>query len=257
MGLAFLSHSHINLAIANEVASILRVFGLSGFIAHRDLESGSEWREEIQRQLREASLLVAIVSSHFAESDWTDQEVGFALARGIPIVPINAGLAPYGFMGHIQGVRWGNEAEEGGRNDSTGRHWTRAQLVERQARLGSALLRRGVMNRSDVVDRLAGSSSWDGTRVLLSVIGSLEDLSPAETTALARAAASNYEVYQCSEARATLPPFFEARRRMLDPGLQARLVSVGMLGVEASSAPSVDQEMEYGPDTAGRPPGFP
>lgn len=238
--LAFLSHSHLDLPIANEVASSIKVFGLSGFIAHRDLESGTEWREEIQQKLREASLLVAVVSPHFAESDWTDQEVGFALARAIPVLPINAGLAPYGFMGHIQAVPWVDETKDGDRWDSSGRHWTRTQLVERQSKLGTALIRRGVMSRSDIVDRLAESRSWDNTRVLLAVIGDLEELSAGEAVAIARAAALNYEVYNCIEAKRILPPFLQTRRELLDPGLQAQLMRVKMLEPE----PNVPIERE-------------
>jgi hypothetical protein len=253
--LAFLSHSHLDQPIANEIASILGTFGFSGFLAHRDLESGTEWREEILQKLREASLLIAVVSPNFAESEWADQEVGFALARGIPVLPVSAGKAPYGFLGHIQGVPWGDEAREGNQWDATDRHWTRAQQVERQARFGVALIHRGVMNRSDIVEKLSASSSWDGTSVLLSVIGDLSALSRTETMAVARAAASNNEVYNCFTARRSLPPFLESRRQLFDPGLQSQLVRVHMLATAATPGTAQEPEPEWGPDPTEGPPG--
>ena len=46
----------------------------------------------------------------FHESDWTDQEVGFALARRVPIMAVRLGRDPYGFIGRFQGLSatWDN-----------------------------------------------------------------------------------------------------------------------------------------------------
>src|SRR5437763_5149534 len=38
----------------------------------------------------------------FHESKWCDQEVGFALARRVPVLPLNFGINPYGFMAKFQ-----------------------------------------------------------------------------------------------------------------------------------------------------------
>lgn len=210
------------------------------------------------QKLREASLLIAVVSPNFADSEWTDQEVGFALARGIPVLPVNAGKPPYGFLGHIQAVPWGEESREGSLLNRTGRHWTRDQRVERQARFGVALINRGVMNRSDIVDKLTASKSWDGTSVLLSVIGDLNALSPTETVAVARAASSNNQVYECFAVRRTLLAFLESRRELFDPGLQAQLVRVRMLVLAPNARDGHDAQVlpdsPGGPDPAGQPP---
>jgi len=52
-------------------------------------------------------VLLAYVTKEFHASRWTDQEVGWALGRGVPLVPINAGSQPYGFFGAIQAVQRG------------------------------------------------------------------------------------------------------------------------------------------------------
>ena len=39
------------------------------------------------------------------ESEWTDHEAGFALARGKRVVPLKVDVAPYGFIGDFQALR--------------------------------------------------------------------------------------------------------------------------------------------------------
>lgn len=40
----------------------------------------------------------------FKESNWTDQEVGIAVGRGVLIIPVIRGLNPYGFISKYQGL---------------------------------------------------------------------------------------------------------------------------------------------------------
>jgi hypothetical protein len=49
-------------------------------------------------------VLVAYVTPDFPASRWTEQEVGWALGRGAPVVPVNVGLQPYGFFGALQSL---------------------------------------------------------------------------------------------------------------------------------------------------------
>src|SRR5438094_846436 len=51
-----------------------------------------------------ADALAAFVTTDFHQSTWTDQEVGWALGRGLPVVPLNVGANPYGFFGQYQAV---------------------------------------------------------------------------------------------------------------------------------------------------------
>jgi hypothetical protein len=49
--------------------------------------------------------LAALLTPGFHESKWTDQEVGVAMGRSIPILSIRFGLDPYGFIGKFQGLQ--------------------------------------------------------------------------------------------------------------------------------------------------------
>ena len=47
---------------------------------------------------------VPVLTKGFNDSKWTDQEVEYAIAREVPIVPLRMGMDPYGFMGKIQAI---------------------------------------------------------------------------------------------------------------------------------------------------------
>jgi hypothetical protein len=57
---------------------------------------------------------VALMTEGFHESDWTDQEVGVAFGRGLPIIIIKLGKDPYGFIGKFQALScsWDKAAKE-------------------------------------------------------------------------------------------------------------------------------------------------
>lgn len=48
--------------------------------------------------------LAAILMPGFKESDWTDQEVGVAVGRGVLVIPIIRGLILYGLISKFQGM---------------------------------------------------------------------------------------------------------------------------------------------------------
>jgi len=49
--------------------------------------------------------LLALLTPGSNESKWTDQEVGVAVGRRVPVIPIRIGIDPYGLIGKYQAVR--------------------------------------------------------------------------------------------------------------------------------------------------------
>ncbi len=101
----FISH----LATFKKTISILKneleKYGISAFIAHEDIEPTKEWQDEIEKGLFSMDALCAVLMPGFKESNWTDQEVGVAIGRGVLIIPIRKELNPYGFIGKYQGFQ--------------------------------------------------------------------------------------------------------------------------------------------------------
>lgn len=100
----FLSHKT---EVKKEVSALkesMTSFGVSSFVAHEDIHPTHEWQSEIESALSSADAFIAVLTEKFHESLWTDQEVGYALARGIPIIALRLGRDPYGFIGKFQAL---------------------------------------------------------------------------------------------------------------------------------------------------------
>jgi len=110
----FLSHkSEVNKETA-ELKQYLSLFGISCFVAHKDINPTIEWQDEIINALTTMDAFVALMTDGFHDSEWTDQEVGFALARGTSIIAIQLGKTPYGFIGKFQALSsiWSTVGED-------------------------------------------------------------------------------------------------------------------------------------------------
>lgn len=81
----------------------LEKYGISGFVAHENIEPTKEWQDEIEKGLFSMEALCAVLMPDFNKSKWTDQEVGVAVGREILIIPIRRDMDPYGFIGKYQG----------------------------------------------------------------------------------------------------------------------------------------------------------
>ncbi|MCP5195924.1 MAG: TIR domain-containing protein [Gammaproteobacteria bacterium] len=101
----FVSHLSSNRARMSALKAGLANWGISAFIAHEDIEASREWRDEVEAGLETMEVLAAVVEPGFKESDWCVQEVGYALGRKVDIIPLRAGLDPFGFFGKYQGIQ--------------------------------------------------------------------------------------------------------------------------------------------------------
>jgi hypothetical protein len=100
----FLSHKSSVKKDTSKLKQSLSKFGIAAFVAHEDIEPTEEWMREIERALFSMDALVALLSDNYHESNWTDQEVGVAIGRGVPLISIRLGMDPYGLMGKGQGL---------------------------------------------------------------------------------------------------------------------------------------------------------
>lgn len=101
----FVSHLSSNRERMSAMKGNLAQWGISAFVAHEDIQATRQWRDEVEAGLDTMDVLVAVVEPGFKESDWCAQEVGFALGKKIEIIPLRAGLDPFGFFGKFQGIQ--------------------------------------------------------------------------------------------------------------------------------------------------------
>lgn len=98
----FASHIAKDKDYATQLQLELNCFHISTFVAHKDITPTREWQGEIELALNTADALVALLTPGFHKSLWTDQEVGFAMGRGLLAVAIRLGEEPYGFIARLQ-----------------------------------------------------------------------------------------------------------------------------------------------------------
>ena len=100
----FLSHKSEVKKQTAELKERLLLYGISCFVAHADIRPTKTWQDEIENALSTMDAFVALMTDKFHDSVWTDQEVGFAFARGVPLIAVKLGIDPYGFIGKFQAL---------------------------------------------------------------------------------------------------------------------------------------------------------
>lgn len=98
----FVSHLSAYCKFAGELQEKLLDFGISAFVAHNDIEPTAEWQTQIETALATCDALVSLLHEDFHLSNWTDQEIGFAMGRGVPVFSVKFDQDPYGFIGRFQ-----------------------------------------------------------------------------------------------------------------------------------------------------------
>jgi hypothetical protein len=169
----FLSHKW---EVRKETAQLkekLSLFGISAFVAHEDIRPTRKWQDEIENALHSMDAFAALMTQDFHDSDWTDQEVGFALARGVPVIAVQLGRVPYGFLGKFQALRAGwDDAAEG-----------IVKLLMKHDRMFSAY-----------IQALRRCPSWDCGNVLARALPGIESATDQQIDELVAAANENTEV---------------------------------------------------------------
>lgn len=103
---AFISYSSQDRLLASQVKDYLAEWNVDAFLAHEDIAVSQEWRSRILEELDETRIFIPLLSAAFRDSDWTSQEMGYALARSAFIIPLLVdGTTPFGFAAAIQGRR--------------------------------------------------------------------------------------------------------------------------------------------------------
>jgi len=102
----FLSHRDTHKVAARQLADALSSYGISAFVAHDTIEPMTTWQREIEKGLETMEMMLAFVTDDFHESSWTNQEVGYALGKHVPIISVKfERKEPFGFIGTKQALK--------------------------------------------------------------------------------------------------------------------------------------------------------
>jgi formylglycine-generating enzyme required for sulfatase activity len=87
MGHIFISYSRTDTEYAHKLAEVLQSKGIDVWIDAR-LDYGSQWPQELQKQLDSCSAFILIMSPRAYESDWVQNELQRAIRKLKPIFPL-------------------------------------------------------------------------------------------------------------------------------------------------------------------------
>jgi hypothetical protein len=176
----FISHRSDFKIQAGALREAMSAYGVSCFVAHDDIEPTREWQVEIEKALFSMEALVALYSPEFHTSQWTDQEIGIAIGRGVPVLPVKCGADPYGFVGKYQGFQAKGKKPSEIAKALFDLLWSKIDL---RARLAEGL-----------VAKLQGSTSYQQSNEIMGYISELEDLAPLLIQRIASIARANRQV---------------------------------------------------------------
>lgn len=185
----FISHRHEDAAFASAVNKILRErHGIDAFVAHQDIAPSAAWRATIRHALSTCDFLVAILHEKFHDSQWCDQEVGWALGRDIPVMPVRR--AP-----HV-GQRFDGFMEEHQDLLLAPRHGDGSSFLAQQI-LENVVddPRTKSIGLSALIEAFVNSGSYDRTRTTWALIEKQPTLTTEHLRRLEYAVQTNNQVY--------------------------------------------------------------
>ncbi len=180
----FLSHISEHKIAVSKLKSELQIRGISAFVAHEDIEPSREWQNEIELALHSMHALAALLTPDFHASKWTDQELGFALGRGVLALPVRLGGDPYGFIGKVQGPS--------GSLERPAQIATKISTTLLSHRLTNRHMRRGI------VSAFAAANSYASAINLSKTIAEVEDFTSEEKTTIHRACRENGQIFNAT-----------------------------------------------------------
>lgn len=202
----FISHTSANAELASKLRGYFAPWRVDAFVAHTAIEPTREWERVIEAALSSCHAMTALVSDDFVASRWCDQEVGYCLARRVPIVPVRLGVDPHGFIAKFQAARVEHPHTA---------PWIADGIFRALAR--HAALREQMV--ASVVHRFATTTNFDGARANFPLLREIPaDLWTRDLVELTeRAIDENNQLRHANLVSPVYKPVPEATRELLAP----------------------------------------
>lgn len=177
----FISHRDSKKKTAHALASALAPYGISCFVAHDTIEPDEDWQKEIEKALQTMDAMLALICDGFFDSAWTNQEIGFAIARNVPVISMKIGAKdPFGFIRNRQAIS----------ADPANISYNAEMIVDvvRKRMPKSDIIRKAM------IETFCNSGSFSAAKTNFDRIASLSDLSTTEVEKLIESYNSNSQI---------------------------------------------------------------
>jgi hypothetical protein len=95
----FISYSSQDSALIQRLHGSLDAVGANPYVAEWWLEAGQPLADKIRRNIEDSTCLLTMLSDEANNSAWVHEEIGYAIAKGIPVIPVlEVGVKVRGFL---------------------------------------------------------------------------------------------------------------------------------------------------------------
>lgn len=129
-----ISYSHADAELVERISSILAENGLLPML-DMGFASGHGFTDQIKNYIAHAHVFMPVITPESSSRGWVHQEIGFATALKIPVLPISNGPMPGQMIQELQAVRW----EEG-------KYWRRDNKRKLDLNVFDSLVRRAQLD---------------------------------------------------------------------------------------------------------------
>jgi len=145
----------------------------------------------IRGALASCHFMVAVLHEKFHESQWCDQEVGWVMGRGIPVMPVRRqphhGARFDGFLEEHQDLLLGPA-------DGSGEWWLAEQIFMRVVNEP----RTRTVGIKALAEAFVNSFNYDNTRKLWALVEQVDQFDSEQLRRLEYAVQTNRQVYECN-----------------------------------------------------------
>lgn len=99
----FLSYSHEDRDMVEPVAAVIKELGFEP-IYDRHIQPGVTFSDAIKSFISHAHVFIPLITDHSRKRPWVHQEIGFAMALNIPVLPIAVASTPGEMIAQLQAV---------------------------------------------------------------------------------------------------------------------------------------------------------
>lgn len=203
----FISHKDEHKKEATLLAKKLEAYGISSFVAHDTIEPLEKWQNTIIKGLRSMEVMMVFVTDGFFQSCWTNQEIGFALGRGVPIISLKLEKeAPQGFIEDTQAIICGLDSNQ--------------DTVSKIYKVLSQKLNHEERIRKSLIQAFIKSPNFEETLKRFTRLQSLEKITDLDIKQIIKGFNHNDQLYNC---RYLVPKFLNFLKNRTDQDYQMNI----------------------------------
>jgi len=101
----FISHSVRDMDVVYQFKQWLEHYGIVVYVDSMQPQYGSPLRVKVSDAIAHSDCVIAILTQNGARADWVNQEIGYAIHAGKPIIPVvEDGVKVKGFIAEVDHV---------------------------------------------------------------------------------------------------------------------------------------------------------